>query len=325
MKLKYVAIFLVLLCCLMGAASAAEDVSTDVVDASADAVVVDAVSEDVSDSVESIDDEVEPVVVESASAQEENDDVELVASVDEEPALEEIVEGDSGQSHVLGDSGDSSFNEIHLDITNPVQITEFLNELDQDTIVYLDAITYEYISVGNNNGVSIFLVGSGDGTVIGDDNYPTSIDEEGYAGIQKFINMTILGEIFNNFIPEEEGYVEFINCNFKGHAINIGSTNPSDVEVYEAYGFNPCITNFINCTFSDFNDLTASYIISSKCYQSNFYNCTFKNINADSLINTTAAYGVEDLDAGISIMCCTFENCDVKGIVQGTNLQFVDK
>jgi len=230
----------------------------------------------------------------------------------------------SKSKNVLGDSGDSSFNEIHLDITNPVQITEFLNELDQNTIVYLDAITYEYISVGNNNGVSIFLVGSGDGTVIGDDNYPTSIDEEGYAGIQKFINMTILGEIFNNFIPEEEGYVEFINCNFKGHAINIGSTNPSDVEVYEAYGFNPCITNFINCTFSDFNDLTASYIISSKCYQSNFYNCTFKNINADSLINTTAAYGVEDLDAGISIMCCTFENCDVKGIVQGTNLQFVD-
>lgn len=51
MKFKYVAIFLVLLCCLMGAASAAEDVSADVVDASADAVAVDAVSEDIGDSV----------------------------------------------------------------------------------------------------------------------------------------------------------------------------------------------------------------------------------------------------------------------------------
>ncbi|WP_295618132.1 hypothetical protein [uncultured Methanobrevibacter sp.] len=40
-------------------------------------------------------------MVESASAQEENDDVELEASVDEEPALEEIVEGDSGQSLFL--------------------------------------------------------------------------------------------------------------------------------------------------------------------------------------------------------------------------------
>ena len=47
MKLKYVAIFLVILCCLMGAASATEDTSADVVDASADdAVVVNAVSQD---------------------------------------------------------------------------------------------------------------------------------------------------------------------------------------------------------------------------------------------------------------------------------------
>ena len=43
MKLKYVAIFLVLLCCLMGAASAAEDVSTDVVSDSVDDVAVDEV------------------------------------------------------------------------------------------------------------------------------------------------------------------------------------------------------------------------------------------------------------------------------------------
>ncbi|MCI5736806.1 MAG: hypothetical protein MR277_02180, partial [Methanobrevibacter ruminantium] len=51
MKFKYVAIFLVLLCCLMGAASATEDVSADVVDAGADdAVVVDAVIEDTDDS-----------------------------------------------------------------------------------------------------------------------------------------------------------------------------------------------------------------------------------------------------------------------------------
>ena len=40
MKLKYVAIFLVLLCCLMGAASAAEDVSTDVVNDAIDNVII---------------------------------------------------------------------------------------------------------------------------------------------------------------------------------------------------------------------------------------------------------------------------------------------
>ena len=40
MKLKYVTIFLVLLCCLMGAASAAEDVSTDVVNDAIDNVII---------------------------------------------------------------------------------------------------------------------------------------------------------------------------------------------------------------------------------------------------------------------------------------------
>ena len=44
MKFKYIAIFLILICCLMGAASAADDVYADVLDAGADdAVVVDAV------------------------------------------------------------------------------------------------------------------------------------------------------------------------------------------------------------------------------------------------------------------------------------------
>ena len=68
MKLKYVAIFLVILCCLMGAASATEDTSADVVDASADdAVVVNAVSQDESDSIESNVVEQDEVVADSAS------------------------------------------------------------------------------------------------------------------------------------------------------------------------------------------------------------------------------------------------------------------
>ncbi len=75
MNYKKIAIFLILICCLMGAASAAEDISTDAVDAGVvDAVAVDAVSEDVSDSVESVVED-EPVVDESAPALDENDDM----------------------------------------------------------------------------------------------------------------------------------------------------------------------------------------------------------------------------------------------------------
>ena len=52
MKIKYIAICLVLLCCIIGTASAAEDISTDIVsDSVDDAVVVDAVLEDIDDSV----------------------------------------------------------------------------------------------------------------------------------------------------------------------------------------------------------------------------------------------------------------------------------
>ncbi|WP_298534326.1 hypothetical protein, partial [uncultured Methanobrevibacter sp.] len=73
MSFKKICICLILIFCIIGAASAAEDVSTDVVDASDDAVAVDAVSEDVSDSLESVVED-EPVVVDSASAQDEIDD-----------------------------------------------------------------------------------------------------------------------------------------------------------------------------------------------------------------------------------------------------------
>ena len=71
MKFKYIAIFLVLICCLMGAASAAEDVSADLVGAGNGSVAVDAVSDDVSDSLESNVVEDEQVVDESAPAQDE--------------------------------------------------------------------------------------------------------------------------------------------------------------------------------------------------------------------------------------------------------------
>lgn len=49
MKIKYIAICLVLLCCIMGAASATEDISTDIVSDSVDDVAVDAVQEEIDD------------------------------------------------------------------------------------------------------------------------------------------------------------------------------------------------------------------------------------------------------------------------------------
>ena len=102
MSLKKICICLILIFCIIGAASAAEDVSADVVDVADDSVAVDAVSDDVSDSLESVDDEA--VVDESAPAQDDSDDVELEASVDDEPALDEVDDELSGQSNILSAS-----------------------------------------------------------------------------------------------------------------------------------------------------------------------------------------------------------------------------
>lgn len=128
MKFKYIAIFLILICCLMGAASAAEDVSADVVDVADDSVAVDAVSDDVSDSLESVDDEA--VVDESAPAQDDNDDVELEASVDDEPALDEVDDELSGQSHILEEE-----NTIHI-VTNET----FYNYFDEENGTLKDIV-----------------------------------------------------------------------------------------------------------------------------------------------------------------------------------------
>ncbi|WP_304102994.1 hypothetical protein [Methanobrevibacter ruminantium] len=80
MNYKFVAIFLVLLCCFMGAVNAADDVSTDAVDASVDdAVAVDAVSEDIGDSVTDdpiLSEDTTNEEINEATIEKENNDVE---------------------------------------------------------------------------------------------------------------------------------------------------------------------------------------------------------------------------------------------------------
>ena len=95
MSFKKICICLILIFCIIGAASAAEDVSMDAVDASADAVAVDAVSEDVSDSLESVVVEDKAVVDESAPAQDE--------SVDEVSGQSDILQS-SYNDDTLGDA-----------------------------------------------------------------------------------------------------------------------------------------------------------------------------------------------------------------------------
>ena len=130
MSFKKICICLILIFCIIGAASAAEDVSTDVVDASDDAVAVDAVSEDVSDSLESVVVEDEQVVDESASAQDDE--------IDDEEQTNNVLSSDG-----LPDQDYYIVNEDDVNIANFQETVQNAHDQapeEQDILIYLVVI-----------------------------------------------------------------------------------------------------------------------------------------------------------------------------------------
>ena len=325
---KKICIFLILIFCIIGAASAAEDVSTDVVDASADAVVVDAVSEDVSDSVESIDDEVEPAVVESASAQEENDDVDLEASVDDEPALEEIVEGDSGESPILQDeenhdvifingSSDNDFFEVDGQSWETAYGggSEALDWawmfINNDGKLYF--ADYEYAANIDNQGKNVIFIGQSSDTIF---NSLKTIVTSFYdpSPILTFINLTInAADLTMNS--------NFINCTFINSNIDIAK-GIAEIEHLDEKPFGVTYNlTFDNCEFKDVN--TANSLFTVYTYgKVVFNNCTFDNIVADSIIGRSGDFIDQD---GIYLYDCKFTNCNIKGVADiSSNIEILD-
>ena len=237
MSFKKICICLILIFCIIGAASAAEDVSADVVDFADDSVAVDAVSDDVSDSLESVDDEA--VVDDSVSAQDEIDDVELEASVDDEPALEEIVEGDSGQSpNILKDEinyltpEDNIRKAIRTNIlkdeinylTPEDNIRKAIRNLEDNGIIYLSNGEFFYDNSIIDFDKNYTIIGqSRDGTIF-IKRFEGSTECQ---GVKTFINMTIrISEPLSDEDPIQTVDLEsnsvFINCTFIGTPINMG-------------------------------------------------------------------------------------------------------
>ena len=296
MKLKYVAIFLVLLCCLMGAASAAEDVSTDVVDASADAVAVDAVSEDVSDSVESIDDEVEPAVVESASAQEENDDVKLEASVDNEVLADEYPSSDSDLLNVLLDNLDYDDVTIHLS-SGTWSIPNRELTMASETDVYI---------IGEDC----------DNTIFTSYGITQQGSPENYKGTFTWENIT-----FYNVGMSLYGInYKFINCKFINYALELNEKEtPAAAGNYYLFDY-----TFVNC---DFVNYTQNVMTGHNYTNIVISNCNFENITSDTILSTTCTGSGTRYDdnwqqytdkSSVSLKDCTFTNINVKGIAKAT-------
>ena len=336
MSFKKICICLILIFCIIGAASAAEDVSADVVDVADDSVAVDAVSEDVSDSLESVVVEDEAVVDDSVSAQDEIDDVELEASVDDEPALEEIVEGDSGQSpNILKD-------EINY-LTPEDNIRKAIRNLEDNGIIYLSNGEFFYDNSIIDFDKNYTIIGqSRDGTIF-IKRFEGSTECQ---GVKTFINMTIrISEPLSDEDPIQTVDLEsnsvFINCTFIGTPINMGKNLfDQNIESHGALDYKDVYSaKFYNCAFlnSDRDNtytktveewiwneetqeseiITTVYTLSS--YINVFdhaivelYDCTFENLNYGTLICTNVA----NYDTGsVKIYNSTFKNCAMNAVV----------
>ena len=301
MSFKKICICLILIFCIIGAASAAEDVSADVVDVADDSVAVDAVSEDVSDSLESVVVEDEPVVDESAPAQDDE--------IDDEEQTNNVLSSDG-----LPDQDYYIVNEDDVNIANFQETVQNAHDQapeEQDILIYLPYATFDdTFEINTNlwNNHNYFFVSREKDKTIFDGRLEHIMGmTPGYDddNIMTFINITFKS------LPRVElsNHKVFINCTF------IDCEIIANNETYYMYLGAPenvmgvtqsLIANFTDCLFVNTN------ITSLMFTQTNFENCIFKDIVADSLVYTNTDGGRED---GVYIKNCTFENITVNGII----------
>ena len=134
---------------------------------------------------------------------------------------------------------------------------------------------------------------------------------EPYAFVTTYINIT-----FKNPKVKIRGDKVFINCTFINSNLTaneeiynyfiIGTSSPSIYYKDETY-----VMNFTNCDFVNYNT-EGSILEAFTTSQVNFNNCRFENITANSIVNNTGEFILED---GINFKDCTFNNVNVKGIV----------
>lgn len=149
MNYKIVAIFLISLFFIIGAVSAADDVSTDVL-ADVDDVVVDAVCDDVDDSSESIAVENEQVVVDSAAGSVAEEDVESSdeSALTSKNDAEEVLNDNEGPTtHIVNEASFSDYFDEN----------GFLREIVKpgDTLDFQGRITVEDGTIANDTNITI--------------------------------------------------------------------------------------------------------------------------------------------------------------------------
>ena len=253
MKIKYVAIFLVLLCCLMGAASAAEDVSIDAVDASVDdAITVDAAIDDTEDS----------TIVEETPVDTISDDV----------ATEEI--GDEIQTDEISEESPDVDSEPTRTTTKHVSnwddLETYCKKTNDNYVIYLDnIITYGSNPITFKNSATI--IGTPNNYITGGNSNKILFQSTGSLNIS-FINVTFKNMDASVLIKlATTGTNSFINCSFD----NIHTYAYKSSVIWNDKGFmNISGCNFTNCN-NGFGVIT-NYATSGTV-QMNVENCRFEN------------------------------------------------
>ena len=262
MKLKYVAIFLVLLCCLMGAASATEDISADALNAAADdAVAADTVSEDISDSaivdetpVEAVDDvTTEPAVPDDATIEEISEEIQT-DEISEESA---DVDSESTRANIVQVS-----NWADLKSACQQPFTKYIS-LSGDYITATDQITFANSATIYGNSHTYITGGS--------------------SSIIPFVSSGALSITFQDVIFKDmdasvliklattTGTNKFINCSFD----NIHTYAYKSSVIWNDKGF----MNISGCNFTNCNDgfgAVTNYATTGTV-QMNVENCRFEN------------------------------------------------
>ena len=273
MKMKFLAIFLVLLCCLMGAASAAEDISTDAVDDAIDDVVITDEAVDVDLPTD------DSISAEPADADSEADQSDVsIETNDEEGNTRATTVTVNNWAQLAGNassSGDKTINLASGTYTPTSQIVFGNNAKIVGT-------STSYIS-GSYSGIPFY----GSNT-----NYHITFENVKFKDLSctmvmqmltsgttvikgcTFENVNASSSGHNSVIYNNYGTMNITNCVFRNCNAAFGVITNHNTASTTAV-----IMNVRNCTFENNYGYTEPGCINN-CGILNVYNCTFNNNSA---------------------------------------------
>ena len=271
-NMKILAISLILLCCLIGAVSAADDVSMDAVDASVD----DVVTVDAGDS----------IILDETPIDAVSDDA-AAEVIDEEIQTDEISEGSADV-----DSEQTRSNDVY--VSNWTDLRNYSQDPNTNYDIHLNdviSIGSDYIDFKN----SATIIGTPNNYITGGSSSITPFQSSGDLSIT-FINVTFkdisasvllrlaTGDGINKFVNcsfdnihtyaykssviwNDKGYMKIIGCNFTNCNDGFGA-----ITNYATFG--TVQMDVENCRFVDnFGRLEPGAI--NNCGEMNVTNCTF--------------------------------------------------